>query len=156
MENKKYLAVVNGEYVQVDGRDDLKKLITGRDDFMMFGLICQKECTTDCIHFCNGNCPYDAKKDKYGNEVHVLKFHEGEAVTLINPKGQRKDMSNVDFYALKEQFAKSKKVIDWSNKKNISLWIGKDKKTLSVSAVDLFLKENGYQVINNLIYEAVK
>lgn len=31
-----------------------------------------------------------------------------KAITLINPKGERKDLTNVEFFDLQTQFAKSK------------------------------------------------
>lgn len=74
-----------------------------------------------------------------------------KAITLINPKGERKDLTNVEFFDLQTQFAKSKAFARWSETRKIEGWVkhGKEYK-LSVTAVNLFLKESGYQTINNL------
>lgn len=37
-----------------------------------------------------------------------------KAITLINPKGERKDLTNVEFFDLQTQFAKSKAFARWS------------------------------------------
>lgn len=79
-----------------------------------------------------------------------------KAITLINPKGERKDLTNVEFFDLQTQFAKSKAFARWSETRKIEGWVkhGKEYK-LSVSAVNLFLKESGYQTINNLKDESL-
>ena len=75
-----------------------------------------------------------------------------KAITLINPKGERKDLTNIEFFDLQTQFAKSKAFARWK----IEGWIKHGKEyRLSVSAVNLFLKESGYQVINNLHNESL-
>ena len=72
-----------------------------------------------------------------------------KAITLINPRGERLELTNVEFYEL--QFANSKTFEQWSEKRRISGWIGKgDDIRLSISAVNKFLREKGYQIIDNL------
>lgn len=72
-----------------------------------------------------------------------------KAITIINPAGQRKDLTNVEFFEMQVQFAKSKSAQKWSDDKKIALWVGKDHK-LSVTAVNMFLIDKGYKIINNL------
>lgn len=72
-----------------------------------------------------------------------------KAVTIINPAGQRKDLTNVEFFELQLQFARSKAAQRWSDEKHIALWIGKEQK-LSITAVNMFLKDKGYKVTDNL------
>lgn len=59
-----------------------------------------------------------------------------KAITLINPKGERKDLTNVEFFDLQTQFAKSKAFARWSENRKIEGWVkhGKEYK-LSVSAI---------------------
>ena len=79
-----------------------------------------------------------------------------KAITLINPKGERKDLTNVEFFELQIQFANSKAFARWSETRKIEGWIKHGKEyRLSVSAVNLFLKESGYQIINNLRDESL-
>ena len=74
-----------------------------------------------------------------------------KAITLINPRGERLELTNVEFYELQLQFANSKTFEQWSEKRRISGWIGKgDDIRLSISAVNKFLREKGYQIIDNL------
>lgn len=74
-----------------------------------------------------------------------------KAITLINPKGERKDLTGVEFFDLQTQYAKSKTFAKWSSERNIAGWIGTGKDTrLSPSAVNLFLTESGYQILNHL------
>ena len=65
-----------------------------------------------------------------------------KAITLINPRGERLELTNVEFYELQLQFA---------NSKTFEQWIGKgDDIRLSISAVNKFLREKGYQIVDNL------
>ena len=48
-----------------------------------------------------------------------------KAITLINPRGERLELTNVEFYELQLQFANSKTFEQWSEKRRISGWIGK-------------------------------
>ena len=74
-----------------------------------------------------------------------------KAITLINPRGERVELTNVEFYELQLQFANSKTFEKWSEERRISGWIGKgDNIKVSISAVNKFLKEKGYQIIDNL------
>ena len=74
-----------------------------------------------------------------------------KAITLINPRGERLELTNVEFYELQLQFANSKTFEQWSEKRRISGWIGKgDDIRLSISAVNKILREKGYQIIDNL------
>ena len=71
-----------------------------------------------------------------------------KAITLINPRGERLELTNVEFYELQLQFANSKTFEQWSEKRRISGWIGKgDDIRLSISAVNKFLREKGYNII---------
>lgn len=74
---------------------------------------------------------------------------EMKAITLVNPAGQRKELSNVEFFEMQMQFAKSKAAQKWSTDRNIALWLGKEQK-LAITAVNMFLKEMGYKIIDNL------
>ena len=79
-----------------------------------------------------------------------------KAITLINPKGERKNLTNVEFFDIQIQFAKSKAFASWSEVRKIEGWIKHGKEyRLSMSAVNLFLKESGYQIINNLRDESL-
>ena len=74
-----------------------------------------------------------------------------KAITLINPRGERLELTNVEFYELQLQFANSKTFEQWSEKRRISGWIGKgDYIRLSFSAVNKLLREKGYQIVDNL------
>ena len=55
-----------------------------------------------------------------------------KAITLINPRGERLELTNVEFYELQLQFANSKTFEQWSEKRRI------------------FLREKGYQIVDNL------
>lgn len=79
-----------------------------------------------------------------------------KAITLINPKGERRDLTNIEFFELQTQYVKSKAFARWSEARKIEGWIkhGKEYK-VSVSAVNLFLQESGYQIINNLHNESL-
>ena len=73
-----------------------------------------------------------------------------KAVTLINPKGESKDLTNVELYEMKTKFVKSKAFIEWSNRRNISGYINSGKECrISITAVDMFLIESGYKIIKN-------
>ena len=65
-----------------------------------------------------------------------------KAITLINPRGERLEVTNVEFYELQLQFANSKTSEKWSEKRKISGWIRKGD--------DKFLREKGYQIVDNL------
>lgn len=43
-----------------------------------------------------------------------------KAITLINPRGERLELTNVEFYELQLQFANSKTFEQWSEKRRIS------------------------------------
>lgn len=77
-----------------------------------------------------------------------------KAITLINPKGELRELTNVEFFELQLQYAKSSVCKKWSSEKNIALWIRggiENKETvLSISAINKFLIESGYKIINNL------
>ena len=45
-----------------------------------------------------------------------------KAITLINPRGERLELTNVEFYELQLQFANSKTFEQWSEKRRISGW----------------------------------
>lgn len=46
-----------------------------------------------------------------------------KAITLINPKGERKDLTNIEFFDLQTQFANSKAFARWSEARKIEGWI---------------------------------
>lgn len=68
-------------------------------------------------------------------------------IELINPSGQRKEMSTSEYIELLEKYLRTKAFVEWSNKRNISgtFRSGKDEK-MSVSAVEMFLKDTGYKI----------
>lgn len=76
-----------------------------------------------------------------------------KAVTLINPKGERKDLTNIEFFELQTKFAFSSVCKKWSQDKNIALWIrggiGGKETVISESAINKFLVESGYKIIKN-------
>lgn len=79
-----------------------------------------------------------------------------KAITLINPKGEKLELTNVEFFDLQTQYANSKSFARWSESRKIEGRIKHNKEyKLSVSAVNLFLKESGYQIINNLHDESL-
>lgn len=80
-----------------------------------------------------------------------------KAITLINPAGQSKEFTNVEFFDILTQFANSKAFARWSEEKYISGWVlhGKEQR-LSISAVKKFLIESGYQIIDNLHDESLQ
>ena len=74
-----------------------------------------------------------------------------KAITLINPRGERLELTNVEFYELQLQFANSKTFEKWSEERRISGWIGKgDNIKVSISAVNQLVREKGYLIIDNL------
>ncbi len=68
-------------------------------------------------------------------------------IELINPSGQRKELSTGEYVALLEKYLKTKAFAEWSNKRNISgtFKSGKNEK-MSVSSVEMFLKDTGYKI----------
>lgn len=80
-----------------------------------------------------------------------------KAVTLINPAGQSKELTNIEFFDILTQFANSKTFARWSEEKHISGWVQHGKETrLSVSAIKKFLLESDYQIIDNLHDESLQ
>lgn len=74
-----------------------------------------------------------------------------KAITLTNPKGEKRDLTNVEFFELQTQYVKSKAFSEWSAKRKISGYIGTGKDVkISPTAVNMFLKESGYEIINHL------
>jgi len=72
------------------------------------------------------------------------------AVTLINPQGDKKELSNVEFFALKIEFSKSKSYMQWAETNKRSCWaIFKGIAKFNPFAVDDFLTYSNYTVIHN-------
>ena len=70
-----------------------------------------------------------------------------QPVTITNPKGQVKELSNVEFYGLLTQFFKTKTFRTWSDRRNIAgeIKINGEMK-MSPTAVEMFLRESGYKI----------
>lgn len=76
---------------------------------------------------------------------------EKKAITLINPKGERKDLTGAEFFDLQTRYVKSRAFTQWSEKRKISGWVKHNKEErISPTAVNMFLRESGYQIIDNL------
>ena len=76
-----------------------------------------------------------------------------QPITLINPKGERRDFGFVEFYRFKQQVANSQSFKFWSDAKGLPGWFNHNGETrLNVPVVDRFLEEKGYKVIDNDIF----
>jgi len=72
------------------------------------------------------------------------------AVTLINPTGEKKELTNVEFFALKIEFSKAKAYIQWATANQRTCWTVCDGvQKFSPYAVDDFLTHLNYIVIHN-------
>lgn len=73
-----------------------------------------------------------------------------EAITLINPKGQKKDFTNVEFYGFKDEVSRSQSFLKWAQKNSTGTHIMYNGAThLNVRAIERFLHEVGYVWIEN-------
>jgi hypothetical protein len=76
-----------------------------------------------------------------------------QPITLINPKGERRDFGFVEFYGFKQQVANSQSFKFWADVKGLPGWFKHNGETrLNVPVVDRFLEEKGYKVIDNDIF----
>jgi len=74
-------------------------------------------------------------------------------ITLINPKGERKDLSFVGFYELKIEFTKSTLFKQWEAENGMLAWYHHEGKLhLNSEVVNAFLIQKGYQIIDNDIF----
>lgn len=74
-----------------------------------------------------------------------------KAITLTNPSGLVKELTGAEFYNLQIKYVKCKAFRDWSERRHISGWVKHDKEErISPTAVNMFLRESGYQIIDNL------
>lgn len=62
-------------------------------------------------------------------------------ITLVNPKGEKRDLGNVAFYALKKEFAGKQPVKQWAAQTGLDV--------ARTTTIDRFLSEHGYTVIRN-------
>lgn len=72
---------------------------------------------------------------------------ESKPIVMVNPSGQRKELWNWEYHELLVKFAGTKVFREWSNRRNIAGEVKLNgKMTVSVSAVEMFLRESGYVV----------
>ena len=65
-----------------------------------------------------------------------------QPITLINPKGERRDFGFVEFYGFKQQVANSQSFKFWADVKGLPGWFKHNGETrLNVPVVDRFLEE---------------
>ena len=68
-------------------------------------------------------------------------------IELINPSGERKVMSTLEYVELLNKYVTTKSFKAWSDRRNIAgiIKLGGEMK-VSGSAVEMFLRESGYKI----------
>ena len=68
-------------------------------------------------------------------------------VKITNPKGQSKELANVEYYSLLVDFGKTKQIKVWAsrNHENV-LFAWKNEPRINMDVIEKFLKENGYKI----------
>lgn len=76
-----------------------------------------------------------------------------QPITLISPKGKRRDFGFAEFYGFEQQVVNSRSFRFWAGVKGLPGWFKRNGETrLNVPVVDRFPEEEGYKAINNDIF----
>ncbi|WP_321437152.1 hypothetical protein [uncultured Bacteroides sp.] len=69
-----------------------------------------------------------------------------KSIKLINPKGEVKEFTNVEFFGFKNQVVETNSFISWANANNVcGTYMHNNERRLNTSVVDKFLEMKGYK-----------
>lgn len=68
-------------------------------------------------------------------------------VKITNPKGQCKELTNIEYYSLLVDFAKTNPIKIWASQNRENVWfVWKNERRINIEVVEKFLKEKGYNI----------
>lgn len=68
-------------------------------------------------------------------------------VKITNPKWQCKELTNIEYYSLLVDFAKTNPIKIWASQNRENVWfVWKNERRINIEVVEKFLKEKGYNI----------